>query len=175
MRECVQCGEAFEPNKYTPNIQKHCSGSCRDRARYRGKRRKRQIQVETAWASENRDRYRANAKRSYENNRASRIAFTMECHKKNPEILARSQKKYRQRHAGTVNAKNSARQARQLQAVPKWADLGKIKQFYESCPSGHHVDHIIPLRGKNVCGLHCENNLQFLPAAENMAKGNRLV
>jgi len=56
--------------------------------------------------------------------------------------------------------------------VPPWADVEKIKQIYLNRPKGFHVDHIIPLQGKLVSGLHVENNLQYLPAKENISKHN---
>ena len=62
--------------------------------------------------------------------------------------------------------------ANKLKATPSWADLNKIKQIYAKCPDGFQVDHIIPLQGKYVCGLHVENNLQYLTKEDNIKKSN---
>lgn len=61
------------------------------------------------------------------------------------------------------------------QATPKWADLEAIKLFYLVCPKGMTVDHIIPLKGKNVSGLHVLENLQYLTARENSKKHNKFL
>lgn len=63
---------------------------------------------------------------------------------------------------------------RKIKAMPKWADIEKIREVYKNCPKGYHVDHIIPLRGKNVCGLHVHYNLQYLTPKQNMIKGNKV-
>jgi 5-methylcytosine-specific restriction endonuclease McrA len=57
---------------------------------------------------------------------------------------------------------------------PLWANLSIIKRIYENA-EGAHVDHIIPLQGELVCGLHVENNLQYLTPEENSRKGNKLL
>lgn len=59
------------------------------------------------------------------------------------------------------------------QRTPDWSDLNAISKFYSNCPEGYEVDHIVPLRGKLVSGLHVVNNLQYLPILENRSKGNR--
>jgi hypothetical protein len=64
------------------------------------------------------------------------------------------------------------REIAESRQTPKWANRSKIREIYANCPEGHHVDHIIPLRGKLVSGLHIESNLQYLPAHENMKKHN---
>lgn len=69
------------------------------------------------------------------------------------------------------------RRARRLQATPKWLTKEhkeQIKAIYKDCPNGHHVDHIMPLKGKEVSGLHVPWNLQYLPGIVNKMKSNKV-
>ena len=50
-----------------------------------------------------------------------------------------------------------------------------IREFYLNCPKGYTVDHIVPLNGKNVSGLHCIQNLQYLTISENRSKNNKYI
>lgn len=101
-----------------------------------------QRERERRWAKENPDKARARARAKYAKSRKKIIAYV------------------------------SAREKRVRQATPPWADMAAIRAFYEARPEGHHVDHIVPLNGKNVCGLHVLENLQYLPASENCRKRN---
>ncbi len=64
---------------------------------------------------------------------------------------------------------------RKIQATPVWSDLKIVQRFYLHCPEGMTIDHIIPLKGKIVCGLHVINNLQYLTPLENCRKANKFV
>jgi 5-methylcytosine-specific restriction endonuclease McrA len=94
-------------------------------------------------------------------------------------IRARRRQHYAENKAAYVaNARN--REAGKLLATPAWADLDKIKEFYVeaarlTAETGvvHVVDHIVPLRGKRVSGLHTHHNLQVITALENKMKSNR--
>jgi hypothetical protein len=72
---------------------------------------------------------------------------------------------------GIGNAQKARRKARKLQASVSWGQEG-ITEFYKKCPEGFQVDHIIPLQGKFVCGLHVLDNLQYLSTLENQKKNN---
>jgi len=70
---------------------------------------------------------------------------------------------------------NRLRRGLEIKATPKWSDPRLIKDIYiEAKYHGLVVDHIVPLKGKTVCGLHWEGNMQLLPKMENQVKGNRL-
>ena len=66
-------------------------------------------------------------------------------------------------------------------AYPEWARKDKsivreIQKIYADCKAlgkDYHVDHIVPLRGKDVSGLHLPWNLQIIPKEDNLSKGNR--
>lgn len=64
--------------------------------------------------------------------------------------------------------------------MPKWVDRKAIRALYAeavrlTAETGivHHVDHIVPLQSKLVCGLHVPCNLQVIPGDQNMSKSNR--
>lgn len=81
-----------------------------------------------------------------------------------------------------MQAADGRRRASKMQRTPLWLtadDLWMIGQAYELAALrtklfgfGWHVDHIIPLQGKRVSGLHTPNNLQVIPAQDNMRKSN---
>lgn len=93
----------------------------------------------------------------------------------NPGKASAHQKKWRDnpKNIGKVRAQWARRRLVIKQQTPAWASIDAIAEIYACCPPGYHVDHIIPLRGKLVSGLHIETNLQYLPDVENLRKANR--
>ena len=96
--------------------------------------------------------------------------------------LARN-KAWKQANPAKVAAMDAKRRASVLQRTPKWlsdSELLRIECLYSlaSMLNKHgveswHVDHIIPLQGKKVSGLHVYSNLRVVPSSVNLAKGNR--
>lgn len=99
-----------------------------------------------------------------------------------PERLyhAGAQRKCARHHAQAL-ADGAARRAGIDRATPSWADRAAIKAVYadairltKATGVRHEVDHVVPLNGINVCGLHVHWNLCAIPHHENRAKSNRL-
>lgn len=81
------------------------------------------------------------------------------------------------KHSHTPGMKKAQKIRKRLKMsggrLPKWADKNQLYEIYKNCPKGHTVDHIIPLAGKIVCGLHVPENLQYLTKNENSFKNSK--
>ena len=92
----------------------------------------------------------------------------------NRKAIADYFKKYRKNNPEKGAAQKSRYKAQKLQAVPAWYEKTEVALIYAKAQEwGMHVDHIIPLQSKTVCGLHCHSNLQLLDGSLNSSKGNR--
>ena len=111
------------------------------------------------WAFNNREKRR---KRGRQLASTLKYQLVKKQYKARPEIIKR------------YNFLAAKRRAMKFKATPNWANLDKIKEIYLNCPKGFHVDHIIPLQSKKVCGLHVHNNLRIITAHQNQLKSNSL-
>jgi len=116
----------------------------------------------TRWQKENKDRQRDLERQSRARNPERR-----------KEVIRASSKRYKQNNPERARLQSRAWHKRVSRATPPWANRKAITDFYAKCPVGYNVDHIIPLNGKYVSGLHVLENLQYLTTAENAAKGNK--
>lgn len=131
------------------------------------------------WAKQNRKRLTAKAA----DYRAVRPDVTRKANKKhktaNKERLAAAHAVWARKNADKRRATDAAYRAAKLRAKPAWANDEAIAAIYSEATRRQaetgerlHVDHIVPLQSRIVCGLHCEANLQILRGPENESKRN---
>lgn len=143
-------------------------------------------QRRVAWSKRNPDRVRAYSKKWTAANREQRRAIEYSWRARNPDKVkamgARAGAAWSKKNSGKRNAMTMKRVAAKRQRTPQWADLQAIEAFYVeaarlSRETGvpHEVDHIVPLQGAEVSGLHVEYNLQIITRTENRSKHNRMV
>jgi hypothetical protein len=93
-------------------------------------------------------------------------------------------KEYCKNNKAKLAAKAAKRRAAKLQRTPKWLsefDLQYITHLYIQARQltlvtgiVHEVDHIYPILGETVSGLHCPLNLQIITRTENRSKINKI-
>lgn len=123
-------------------------------------------------------------KRWRDENWSKELETTKIWRKANRERRLITNTKWRKNNLGKDAAKTAKRHAAKLQATPKWltkSDYAMIEAFYveareltQATGIQYHVDHIIPLQGEGVRGLHVPWNLQVITAEENLRKYNKL-
>lgn len=168
MKKCNRCSTQLEVGvNWSLGRQKKCDYICIVCIRDRKKE----------WKKKNPESKKESDKKYYQKNKKTICNRVRKWTANNLEHVKKYQKEYRpvyrDKNRGKIN--NHAAKRR---AVCKSASIGNFKQelecIYSNCPKNYHVDHIIPLQSEVVCGLHVPWNLQYLPAIENIKKGNRI-
>ena len=139
---------------------------------------------------------RANARRDYWKNREARRAARDAWGLANPDkvkaadkrkkqgkpalyrkIMREAMSRWRQNNPHKIAEMEQKRRASKLKATVEWSDRDQIRLVFAVASSlkkltgySYHVDHVIPLRGEKVCGLHVAENLQIVTAFDNLAK-----
>lgn len=95
----------------------------------------------------------------------------------NPNKVRESYNTWASKNKGYLRQKHLKRRLAIINASYKfnYGDQEELDiiEFYNNCPDGFHVDHIVPLQHPLVCGLHVLANLQYLSAKDNLSKSNK--
>lgn len=176
---CLDCTRAYALSKRNNNLEK-----ARESYTKWAKNNKDYLtQKKVAWAKENPEKKKEADKKSYEKNKNKRLFVQKHSRSKNSGVFKERAKEWRKNNMGYVISKNAERHAAKLYRTPKWLtkeQKQEIQEFYKMAkelqkifPWEQHVDHIIPLQGKLVSGLHVPNNLQILSVHLNCSKKNK--
>ena len=141
--------------------------------------------VHAVWLTHNPGYASAYGKDYYAANKPKLILQHQQWTADNKEHVKVVMRSWRVANPGKCSALSAKRRAALSQAVPPWITKKQLKQIeaiYIEAKRIHRqdgipqeVDHIYPLRGKAVCGLHVPWNLRILTAVENNKKGNKLL
>lgn len=123
------------------------------------------------WRENNKDKIKEYGKNDYEKRKEQYNKYSLKYHKENKEHLAEKSKEWKFNNFGKVRAMDAKRRAAKLERTLKDYDIDNVKKVYEKCPKNLTVDHILPLQGEYISGLHVGWNLQYLTLSENSSKG----
>lgn len=193
-RECKSCVIA-QTNEYRKNNKERSnqySKAYRERHPDRWKEisknntKKQYAKNPERWKSYARDWRQANMNRVKETNAAWKEKnpnWWSEYREKNADSLRKKNSFYAKNNRAKCAQRSSRYNARKLRAQSVWLSifqLAEIEAMYDVAAAckvqtgiPHDVDHIVPLQGKTVCGLHVPWNLQVIPAIHNKIKSNR--
>jgi hypothetical protein len=136
------------------------------------------------WAAANPEKYKANVQGRVKRYVAKRLddvrAAERARYHADPQTSRDKVREKKRNNPATYLANNRKREQLKRSAVPVWVNDDAIREIYRKAAEKtkltgvvHHVDHIVPLRSKVVCGLHVQHNLAVVESSENLKKGNR--
>jgi hypothetical protein len=143
----------------------------------------RKLQRVNAWSAANPEKVKAAKKKYAEANKEAVQARIAAWREANKEKMSQARRAWRVKNKDRDLANTRNRQLGKIKRTPCWLtedDYWMIEQAYELAKIrtqvfgfSWNVDHIVPLHGKTVSGLHVPNNLQVIPGTENSRKNNK--
>ncbi len=173
--KCKACDSAYQAQRYLQNPDaikanaKKWAEANPERKRANG----------AEWRVANADKLKADHAAWYAANAQYARQRMADWHKANVERRKQTSAQWREANPGRSLALSRKKKAAKIQRTPPWADNDKIAAIYEEAAALRqagedvHVDHIVPLQGALVSGLHVHNNLRIVPASENLKKRNK--
>lgn len=203
MKICIKCKEVklfsyFSKDKSQKDGYQNTCKKCR-KLYYENNKEKISIQSKNyreinkdSIAEYDRERYKLNrikrinkVKQYYEINKHKLLTQMKDYAESNKCKLKDYFREYYEANKDKFKSYVAKRRAIKLKATPNWLtidDFIEIEELYTCAQmfklytgQDYHVDHIVPLQGKNVCGLHVPWNLQVITAKENLSKHNKLL
>jgi hypothetical protein len=185
-KKCPRCGEikplsSFNKDKTRKDGRQRICKICQrlQKKEYHQNNQDKVLQWRKEYYQNNRDKELQRHKEYRQNNPDKVLQRHKEYYQNNQDKVLQRRKEYHQNNPDKARAKRARRRAAKNNATPPWADKAAINAIYaealwlqEFTGEPYHVDHIVPLKSDFVCGLHVPANLQTLPGAENIAKGN---
>jgi len=177
--QCRECKKVTDAKYRAENAEKISEGKRKCYQRRKEHYNKKSLE----WARNNPEARKDIVNRSYEKNREAKLAYSTKYRAENKERYKVWVRNWVERNRDLDRAKHSRRRVAKLNAQPSWLtedQEAEINHFYtvaRDCEivtgEPYHVDHIVPLQGKDICGLHVPWNLQVLPADLNLSKSNK--
>jgi hypothetical protein len=179
-KQCSHCGDWKSTEEFHKNNNR-ISGrvsACKDCYSLYYEANKEPIKARvTLYRIANPEKKKERDRNYYIANKEHKIRSAKEWDQNNAEKRKEITNNYSKRNQKKKNARTARYRAAKIQATPKWLtqqQIDEMARIYTNCPPGFDVDHIIPLRGKGVRGLHVPWNLQYLSHLDNMRKSNNL-
>ena len=152
-------------------------------AKWREKNPGKNAECSRRWYAANREQALLSDKKARQENLEKFLIRERESYRKRAEQRSEDGKAWRKNNRPRVAYLASRRRSALALRTPPWLtieELCEMSGFFDSAAQKtdetgvpHHVDHIVPLRGKTVSGLNVPWNLQVIPAIENLKKSNR--
>lgn len=181
MQICTKCYAAKNESEFY-KLRPKCKQCSKEETQiWRLKNKERNAQNAMNWAKANPDKVRESNRKVSKKNSAAIVERVRKWTLNNPDKRRATASAWARDNPAKVLAGVVKYRAAKLNATPTWAnpicmmlEFYKLAEYYRSKFGGDwDVDHIVPLRGETVCGLHVEFNLQVITSGDNMSKGNR--